>query len=88
AQTIEASLAQSGHTMKDVAGAHTIGLDLSEQIITLSNPGTVAEGMVVTVHPMIDLGGGRQLFVGDTVLVGPRGLERLGETRDDIVILD
>ena len=87
AEAIEDSLARSGHMMKDVAGAHTIGLDLSEQIVTLTNPGNVAEGMVFTVHPMIDLGQGRQLFAGDTVLVGANGLERLGEERDDIVVV-
>ncbi len=81
------TLDQHGYTMKDIAGAHTIGLDLSELIITLNNPGVVEVGMVVTVHPMASLPGGRQLFVGDTVLIGSSGPEFLGEVRDDIIVL-
>ena len=87
AGAMERALGQLGHTMKDVAGAHTIGLDLSESIITLAGTGTIVEGMAVTLHPMIALDGGRQLFVGDTVLVGPSGPVALGEAREDIAII-
>ena len=72
--------------MKDVAGAHTIGLDLSEAVFNRNNPGVVADRMLVTVHPMIDLGEWRQLFVGETYLVN-EGVESLSRYDDEIFVL-
>jgi len=87
AHAMQTAIVGAGFTMKDIACAHTIGLDLSEQVITLKSPGAVTAGMVVTVHPMIALSDGRQMFVGDTVLVGASGVERLGAVSDDIAVI-
>ena len=61
-EALDRGLTGAGFTMKDVAGAHTIGLDLSEAVFNRSNPGLVADRLLVTVHPMIDLGEWRQPF--------------------------
>jgi Xaa-Pro aminopeptidase len=84
---IERGLAAAGLGAKSVATAHTIGLDLSETVINPRTPGEIAAGMVVTVHPMIELGEWRQLFTGETYAVGDSGCVCLNRSEDRIYVV-
>ena len=84
---IERGLAAAGLGAKFVATAHTIGLDLSETVINPRTPGEIAAGMVVTVHPMIELGEWRQLFTGETYAVGDSGCVCLNRSEDRIYVV-
>lgn len=77
----------AGLTAKPPGCAHLIGLDLSETIITEDITMPAESGMLVTLHPMFDLGAGRQLFTGETYRVTEAGCEGLHRSPDEIVVL-
>lgn len=78
---------RAGLTAKPPGCAHLIGLDLGETTITEETTMLAEPGMLVTLHPMLDLGTGRQLFAGETYLVMDAGCERLNRCPDEIVTL-
>jgi Xaa-Pro aminopeptidase len=84
-EAIRDGLSDKGCKMKGVGSAHTIGLDLSESIINLVNPGEVEEGQILTMHPMVEIGDWRQLFVGETYIAESDGVESLTKFGDEIV---
>ncbi|MFC1491911.1 M24 family metallopeptidase [Nitrospinota bacterium] len=82
--TIEAH----GYTMKPPAsGTHLTGLDLTDLRITEKTTQTFMPGMAITVHPMMNLGLGRQLFWGETYLVTATGYEPLNRCADKLTFL-
>lgn len=87
-EAIRDGLMASGYEMKGVGSAHTIGLDLSETFMNLTNPGVVEIDQIVTMHPMVTIGDWRQLFVGETYVVNSDGPESLTKFEDQIVCIN
>jgi Xaa-Pro aminopeptidase len=74
-----------GNKMWHYGLAHITGLDLTDYMITPESTGRFAAGMVITVHPMLQLGADKQIFWGETYLVTPDGYEPLNRAPDDLV---
>ena len=66
---------------------HLTGLDLTDYMITPLSEGELEPGMVVTTHPMFNLGPNRQIFWGETYLVTDDGHEPLNTSTDELVCL-
>jgi len=66
---------------------HLTGLDLTDYMITPLSEGDLEPGMVVTTHPMFNLGPNRQIFWGETYLVTDDGHEPLNTSTDELVCL-
>ena len=66
---------------------HLTGLDLTDYMITPVSDGDLEPGMVVTTHPMFNLGSNRQIFWGETYLVTDGGYEPLNTSTDELVCL-
>jgi Xaa-Pro aminopeptidase len=70
-----------------VGSVHTTGLDLSEGALNLESDRVVEPGLLVTIHPMTNIGEWRQLFVGETYIVGERGPEPLNHCSEEIAVI-
>lgn len=66
---------------------HLTGLDLTDYMITPASQGALEPGMVVTTHPMFNLGPDRQIFWGETYLVTDKGHEPLNTSADMLACL-
>ncbi|MDP6279531.1 MAG: Xaa-Pro peptidase family protein [Nitrospinota bacterium] len=66
---------------------HITGLDLTDYMITPKSTGTIEPGMVITVHPMYQLGPDRQIFWGESYLVTDSGFELLNRCSDELACL-
>ncbi len=66
---------------------HLTGLDLTDYMITPASQGELEPGMVVTTHPMFNLGPDRQIFWGETHLVTEDGHEPLNRSTDELACL-
>lgn len=66
---------------------HITGLDLTDEMITPKTTGTLKPGMVITVHPMYQLGPDRQIFWGESYLMTESGFEQLNKCSDELACL-
>ena len=66
---------------------HITGLDLTDSMITPMSVGNLEPGMVVTVHPMYNLGPDRQIFWGETYVVTENGFDPLNCCSDELACL-
>ncbi len=66
---------------------HLTGLDLTDYMITPVSEGEITPGMVVTTHPMFNLGVNRQIFWGETYVVTDDGYEPLNKSPDALACL-
>ena len=66
---------------------HITGLDLTDYMITPKSEGDLEPGMVVTVHPMYNLGPDRQIFWGETYVVTENGFDPLNCCSDELACL-
>ncbi len=66
---------------------HITGLDLTDYMITPESTGELEPGMVVTVHPMYNLGPDRQIFWGETYVITNSGFEPLNLCSDELACL-
>lgn len=66
---------------------HLTGLDLTDYMITPKSTGELKPGMVVTVHPMYNLGPNRQIFWGETYVVTEKGFDQLNRSSDELACL-
>ncbi len=66
---------------------HLTGLDLTDYMITPVSEGELRPGMVVTTHPMFNLGPNRQIFWGETYLITDEGYEPLNRSTDELACL-
>lgn len=66
---------------------HITGLDLTDYMITPKSVGDLEPGMVVTVHPMYNLGPDRQIFWGETYVVTENGFDPLNCCSDELACL-
>lgn len=87
ANVLNEKLVEHGYATRGIQ-AHTLGLDLSESIITPENRKKVEAGSLVTVHPMVATGDWRQLFVGETYFVHKDRVEALNKTDEAILVAD
>ncbi len=87
AKAVQEKLLEHGYATRGIQ-AHTLGLDLSESIITPENQKKVEQGFLVTVHPMVATGDWRQLFVGETYFVHKDGVEALNKIDEAILVVD
>jgi len=76
-----------GYKMWPYGLAHITGLDLTDYMITPESTGTLQAGMVVTVHPMFQLGTDRQIFWGETYVVTPGGYDPLNRASDELAVV-
>ena len=78
---------KNGYEVWPYGLVHLTGLDLTDYMITPVSEGVLAPGMVVTTHPMFNLGADRQIFWGETYLVTDDGHEPLNRSTDELACL-
>ncbi len=87
ARAVGEGLKAYGFAMKGIGSVHTTGLDLSESIMNLESDREIEPGLLVTIHPMTEIGEWRQLFVGETYFVGEEGPEPLNHCSEEIAVI-
>ncbi len=87
ARAVGEGLEAHGFAMKGVGSVHTTGLDLSETLMNLESDREIEPGLLVTIHPMTNIGEWRQLFVGETYFVGEKGPEPMNRCSEEIAII-
>lgn len=83
--TMQQVIESRGYKMWPYGLAHITGLDLTDYMITPESSGSFQAGMVITVHPMFQLGTDRQIFWGETYLVTGSGYQLLNQAPDKLV---
>ncbi|MFP6869194.1 MAG: Xaa-Pro peptidase family protein [Nitrospinota bacterium] len=78
---------EKGYEVWPYGLVHITGLDLTDYMITPKSTGDLEPGMVVTVHPMFNLGRDRQIFWGETYLVKENGYVPLNKCSDELACL-
>lgn len=85
--TMQQVIENHGYKMWPYGLAHITGLDLTDYMITPESTGGFQAGMVITVHPMFQLGTDRQIFWGETYVVTGSGYELLNQAPDKLVVV-